>query len=722
MSRTYYAPAFTEPVNHANILCEEIWENVPVIDGFRSKGATSYFMQGYASAKVAHDDKYLYMKASYDHFDKLEFNFEKKYGEWKPDNSAEFFIKAGDTLHQFEINPICTECYFINGNLAEGNRVTYATFSTQGQWSVIARIPLALLGDNLDGLKFNIRVNLKTGIKDFFEPSCIVANEPVDGLRLGKAMSAEECRQVEEDFNADYYKALLNMDSLPECRLYCLAASHSSMDLSPVTRTIEAFQASNSTEARVKYFMEMRRKISEIESFIFTSKGEKECGCTLRKGPLTADFSIPHGRLKKYLNGINGGPRLNNQQNDNENEEYRRLRTSITRLHDIPLTNPGMKLVDVIQIFGNWNDDPANPDSYYFKQTDDYLMNLKSLGMDIVYRLGQSIEHSLNKYFVHAPQDYAKYAEICAGIVRHYNCGWANGFKMGIQYWEFWNEPDCGPSLWDKSMEDYCNFYIVVAKRLKAEFPDIKVGGPAIGHLRPSNSLLLLRRCLEEDAPLDFFSWHRYGTSPDNFVSEAFSARKMLDAFGFAKTEIHINEWHFAPGMFHSSDTSTRRWFHEAPDGMMGRDAAAFNLCTLIRWQDSPLDVSNFYMGGSSLFGFRHAYGELNKNYYSFLALAGMYDCPNLVATTTDSKDTCVLAGHDGNGNAAVIISAFRHDGNELTLQVDGLDATLQNVIARIVDSDNDLSEINANVKDNVIKIPKQPGSAVIFVKILAKN
>ena len=45
------------------------------------------------------------------------------------------------------------------------------------------------------------------------------------------------------------------------------------------------------------------------------------------------------------------------------------------------------------------------------------------------------------------PRDPARWAAVCAGIVRHYNEGWAGGFRHDIRYWEIWNEPDLMTTL-----------------------------------------------------------------------------------------------------------------------------------------------------------------------------------------------------------------------------------------------------------------------------------
>ena len=95
------------------------------------------------------------------------------------------------------------------------------------------------------------------------------------------------------------------------------------------------------------------------------------------------DFSKPVGPFK-HLNGINLGPTMNNVYSYELTKElYRKLNCSCVRLHDAPLFNPAMKLVDIHQIFANFNADPDDPANYYFAQTDDYVIRVArdELGM-----------------------------------------------------------------------------------------------------------------------------------------------------------------------------------------------------------------------------------------------------------------------------------------------------------------------------------------------------
>ena len=90
--------------------------------------------------------------------------------------------------------------------------------------------------------------------------------------------------------------------------------------------------------------------------------------------------------------------------------------------------------------------------------------------------MGTSIEHTKDIHFnTIPPTDFHKYADVCAAVVRHYTKGWNNGFKYDMQYWEIWNEPDCGGGkMWTGTQEEFAKFFAIVLKRLKDEFPELK--------------------------------------------------------------------------------------------------------------------------------------------------------------------------------------------------------------------------------------------------------
>src|SRR4029079_3121459 len=104
-------------------------------------------------------------------------------------------------------------------------------------------------------------------------------------------------------------------------------------------------------------------------------------------------------------------------------------------------------------------------------------------------------------------------------------------------YWEIWNEPDVRPAMWTGSDDQFFQLYSVTAKAIKDEFPEVKVGGPAVGGtgdflngaFRPAAFLPnFLSHCRAQEAPLDFFSWHRYTSDPWDLPQRARAIRRLL--------------------------------------------------------------------------------------------------------------------------------------------------------------------------------------------------
>ncbi|MBO4633248.1 MAG: hypothetical protein J5858_15120, partial [Lentisphaeria bacterium] len=164
----------------------------------------------------------------------------------------------------------------------------------------------------------------------------------------------------------------------------------------------------------------------------------------MRKAVVSADFSHNLKQKIKPLHGVNNSPVSLYEPP----KGFKEAGIPFCRLHDTAGAYGGAHYVDIPNVFPDFEADPKDPTSYDFAFTDAYLKQLHAAGTEIFYRLGVTIENNyrIKGYHNHPPKDFKKWAEICAGIVRHYNHGWANGFKLGIQYWEIWYEPE-NPSM-----------------------------------------------------------------------------------------------------------------------------------------------------------------------------------------------------------------------------------------------------------------------------------
>ncbi|MBO9606551.1 MAG: hypothetical protein J7639_11390 [Paenibacillaceae bacterium] len=397
---------------------------------------------------------------------------------------------------------------------------------------------------------------------------------------------------------------------------------------------------------------------------------------------IAIDFSRSAGAIKR-LHGVNNGPVGYGELID-VSHHFTEAGIPLVRLHDPNWPYP--REVDIHTIFPDFDRDPDDPASYDFSRTDAYVRSVIATGAQIVYRLGQSIEHTAIKYYVHPPQDFAKWARICLGIVRHYNEGWANGFHYGIRYWEVWNEPDNGDSgvMWSGTEQQYFELYRVTATALKAHDPQLQVGGYAACRLELPWLPNFLAFCREHRLPLDFFSWHTYTIDLDRLTRNARKIRGLLDEHGFAGTESHLNEWNYVD----LADWKKKLW-SPTPEAELARRAmferakgvegAAFAAAALMALQDCGVDQGNYYDGQPSalLCGLFDYYGVPQKTYHAFrafheLARHSLRVFVSVGAGEEAAGGIVACAGMDEAGDAAVLVANLGA-GRVCTIRLDGL-------------------------------------------------
>lgn len=397
---------------------------------------------------------------------------------------------------------------------------------------------------------------------------------------------------------------------------------------------------------------------------------------------LHVDFAQTNG-LIRALHGGNCGP-LNYGGLLDFTTHHRELGIPMTRLHDCHYPNPDV--VDIHAIFPDFRADAALPENYQFDRTDDYLRGITNTGAKILYRLGESIEHTPKKYHVHPPRDLDKWVTVATNIIRHCNDGWANGLRLGIEYWEIWNEPDVRPQMWTGTDEDYYRLYIRTSRAIKQHWPQLKVGGPAAGYVGqidrepPSFSPFiagLLERCKKENAPLDFFSWHTYTANPWQLRQRAFNVRRLLDQHGFKGCESILDEWNYLPNndwtpMGLAGQGPKRDWFYDQIGGPPG---AAFTACALIYFQDCPLDMANYYTAEFQGFGLFNYHGTPKKTYYAMLAFKRLTETPLRVKSEGGEPDKLAIAAglNKEKTEARILISNLRSPNRRFDLKLDNL-------------------------------------------------
>ena len=468
-------------------------------------------------------------------------------------------------------------------------------------------------------------------------------------------------------------------------------------------------------------------------------------------------------RPVKPMHAVNNGPAVKKPGGDQKNgnfDDYKAARIPFARTHDsINCVSGGAHTCDINAVFPDFNADETDPANYDFVFTDHYLDNIRRAGTEVFFRLGQTIEHGPKKYGVLPPKDYAKWARICEHVIRHYNEGWGWGTdkewttrnvawsnQFNIVYWEIWNEPDLdssdveppkNPRCWGGTVTNFFNLYETAAKHLKGKFPNLKIGGPAHAY-RLDWAERFFAYCRDNSVPLDFFSWHIYATEPWQIADRAGVIRKMMDRYGFQKSESILNEWNYVKGWVDDWPYSL-----EVESGRFNQKGAAFVMATMVDCQSKPVDMLMFYdarlsTGMNNMFS-KPTYQPM-KGYYPFYAWSKLVDCGTQVACTiregrgkaSNANTGTVFKSENGkplgsfravaakgkDGSGALIVTRYSDDNNvtdaaEVKVSVSGV--SLAKARCHLTDSVRTYTEIPLDLQcDGTALIRMQPNSFAV--------
>lgn len=449
-----------------------------------------------------------------------------------------------------------------------------------------------------------------------------------------------------------------------------------------------------------------------------------------------ADFNRIEGRIRPEQHGTNSAPVLATRSLRTFDDEHREMHFYASRTHDWALWNAGQRIIDTHFIFPLMHLDPADPANYYFKPSDAIIKHCRDVGMKVFYRLGTSIEHNAaDEHFNSCvPEDFEKYAEVLAGIVRHYVSDFADGCNYDdMIYWEIWNEPNLSVKAWTGDFMQFVDFFSTCVVRLKKEFPHLKIGGPALCGYAHFDIPLLIKACEEKGALPDFISWHYYGFEPDQLIGEPRKCRDLLDEHGWKNIETCVNEWHYVFGWQGIQSSSSWQGYRRAIDGPCGVnqiDSAAFNLAVLAAWQSEPLDTG-FYYGAnpeSPAWGFRNE-RKLNKSFFSMKMFGEiMATCTKRVYSASGAyradgsewnyggKTVYTLAAlSDDEKTGMLLVSDYRGERESLELDVAGMEDA-KSVSAILLDENKDYAPVSVIWNGRKLILPKETQGSCAFL------
>ena len=416
-------------------------------------------------------------------------------------------------------------------------------------------------------------------------------------------------------------------------------------------------------------------------------------------GKIEIAFAEERGKIKD-MNSVNNGP--DGEFDYGSYDAYAAARIPFARLHDSAFN--WHHTVDVICVFPDFDADENDPASYDFTLTDEYLDTIEKTGTKIFYRLGNSIEPESKKYGAVPPKDYRKWARICEHIIRHENEGWANGYHRGIKYWEIWNEPDLvGHQCWTGTISEFIEFYDVASRHLKGCFPDLMIGGPALTHVKRTEWWdEFVPYLKEKKPPMDFFSFHKYGSVPEKFAEDVEIARNYLNEAGYPSCELILDEWNYLLGW------QPKEKVHHSYRALHTLKGASFAAAVMTVCQRTSLDHLMYYDARhSSYFNglFERYTWENLKPYYAFYAFADLADLGTEVGVRTEGEGLYALAAKSVDGKrGALLLTNYRNeitlDGKgyepeEVKIGWTGLSDKPVRVTVRLLDNEHDLSEIS---------------------------
>ena len=421
----------------------------------------------------------------------------------------------------------------------------------------------------------------------------------------------------------------------------------------------------------------------------------------------------------KPMHCVNNGPfAARTDQVRGNFDAYKALKIPFARNHDASFFAGygGPHCVDIGAVFPDFDRDENDPAAYDFHLTDEYILNTLEAGTETFYRLGTRIEHETKKYGTLPPPDFAKWARVCEHIIRHYNEGWADGLHLNITYWEIWNEADGAADdadpywkkCWGGTKAQFFELFAITVRHLKACFPHLKIGGPAVCCNSTPWTFDFLDFCAQNRLPLDFFSWHAYSTTPEGTVYGAEQLRQKLNDLGYEQTESICNEWNYV-----------WNWDTHFIDSILtinNLKGAAYAAATMLTAQNRPIDMLMYYDFRPCVFcgPFNFYTMEPQKPYYPFLMFSELYQLGTQFAVETDDDTLYAVGAKDAGGTAAVMI-AYYSDAPDLppkTVTVTGLAGSEK---LWLLDDSRDMAETPLLIQDGAAAITIEPYTVMMI-------
>lgn len=209
---------------------------------------------------------------------------------------------------------------------------------------------------------------------------------------------------------------------------------------------------------------------------------------------------------------------------------------------------PGLvRLDNIFNFYGIVQRGSDGKISYQWSKLDRVLNSVRAMHKEPLICLSYMPEtmSAMTGSRIAPPADYTEWANLVSATVTHLNIE----RKLGIRYWEVWNEPNEW-DFWHASYPEYLKLYDVTVQAAISADPSIHIGGPALSRFSTDHISAMLEHeaSLGDTGRIDFLSWHSYGDSPAQMSDNIRKAREIAARYPQFKPELFITEFNVLQG------------------------------------------------------------------------------------------------------------------------------------------------------------------------------
>ncbi len=348
--------------------------------------------------------------------------------------------------------------------------------------------------------------------------------------------------------------------------------------------------------------------------------------------------------------------------------------------------------LDIEQIFdcqGNtypsWEGcDAENEENYYWRGSDELFQKIISGGFEPFLRLGGEIYNEEEEHDFKGPQNEIQednWIIAAKKMVERYG--------DHVEYLNIWTEWPT-PDFWDRSDDEFIAFWTKAYQALKAEYPELKIGGPGfvagtsfqVAEGEAGSAKRFLKHLYINQVVPDWIGWHLFSNDPYFYQDVAQAYRDLLRGEGmysdvpwagtgfFDDVEVIVDAYGFSSS--EKVDGELVWLSAENRDELYnGEQGAAVLTACWIALQEADITRAYYYRGndvesdpegisaagGPGLF-YGNPEGTYKPTAHAFALWAKMAnEYPVMLSTQISEQGLWVLTGENDDGEIALLIS-----------------------------------------------------------------